>query len=213
MNLWEMQTEKEIRLHQAVDELQHKFGKKALQRGKMPQKNIDLLLSGAYWVLPNQFMAGPFPTSYQVDGTQEIIETLLALGVRQFIDLTEKHEHQLDHYLPVLKEIAGKKNLPVHYQRFPILDHGIPSISVMAGILDKIDASLSSKSPVYVHCWGGIGRTGTVVGCWLVRHGRTGAEALGCIKELRKTNPGMYDFSPETTEQRTFVMQWKEKAS
>ena len=23
---------------------------------------------------------------------------------------------------------------------------------------------------VYVHCWGGVGRTGTVVGCWLVRH-------------------------------------------
>ena len=32
---------------------------------------------------------------------------------------------------------------------------------------------------MYLHCWGGVGRTGTVVGCWLVRHGRTGDEALG----------------------------------
>ena len=24
---------------------------------------------------------------------------------------------------------------------------------------------------VYVHCWGGLGRTGVVIGCWLVRHG------------------------------------------
>ena len=36
---------------------------------------------------------------------------------------------------------------------------------------------------VYVHCWGGIGRTGTTVGCWFVRHGRTGDQALAEIAE------------------------------
>ena len=41
----------------------------------------------------------------------------------------------------------------------------------MTRILDDVDAALADGGAVYVHCWGGIGRTGTVVGCWLVRHG------------------------------------------
>lgn len=35
--------------------------------------------------------------------------------------------------------------------------------------------ALAAGQTVYVHCYGGIGRTGTVVGCWLVRHGLSGA--------------------------------------
>jgi protein tyrosine phosphatase len=38
-------------------------------------------------------------------------------------------------------------------------------------VLDFIDAELAAERPVYVHCFGGIGRTGTVVGCWMIRHG------------------------------------------
>lgn len=35
---------------------------------------------------------------------------------------------------------------------------------------------------VYLHCWGGIGRTGTIVGCWLARNGFPGKAAL-CLAE------------------------------
>ena len=41
----------------------------------------------------------------------------------------------------------------------------------------------SDGKNVYVYCWGGIGRTSTAVGCWLVRHGMTGDEALAEIAE------------------------------
>ena len=53
----------------------------------------------------------------------------------------------------------------------------------MSDILDAIDAALRDGKTVYVHCWGGVGRTGTVIGCWLVRHGKTGDEALSQIAE------------------------------
>lgn len=211
MNLWEVKTEKEIRLHQVMDQVQHKYGKKALQRGKMPEHHLDLLLIGSYWVQPGQFMAGPFPTSYQTGGTQEIIETLLQVGIRQFIDLTEPHEHLLDHYRPILEEVAAHKKISTAYRRFAIPDHGIPAgPGLMREVLDLIDASIARRAPVYIHCWGGIGRTGTAVGCWLVRHGMTGAAALGRIVQLRSSFAGSYDFSPETGEQRNYVKNWKE---
>ena len=40
----------------------------------------------------------------------------------------------------------------------------------MLAVLDAIDIALCEGHGVYIHCWGGVGRTGTVVGCWLKRH-------------------------------------------
>ena len=65
---------------------------------------------------------------------------------------------------------------------------------------------------MYVHCYGGIGRTGTVVGCWLRRQGLPGQEALDLIERLRRDTPDGWKPSPETSEQRRFVLDWEEPA-
>jgi protein-tyrosine phosphatase len=77
--------------------------------------------------------------------------------------------------------------------------------------VNAIDAALDNKQVVYVHCWGGIGRTGTVVGCYLVRHGMTGQEALAEIKRLRRNLPftDRIRSSPETDAQKQMVLNWK----
>lgn len=213
MGLWEGTTEKEIKLHQVLDQVQQKYGKKALQTGKLPEDQLSILLYGHYQIIPGLFMAGPFPISYQAGGTQEILETLLQLGIRQFVDLTEPQEHSLDHYQPLLAAISARRKVPVQYRRFPIPDRGIPAQpDLMVSILDVIDNSIRNKNPVYVHCQGGIGRTGTVVGCWLVRHGSNGKNALREIRNLRSGFAGDFDFSPETAGQRLYVETWGSKA-
>jgi len=57
-----------------------------------------------------------------------------------------------------------------------------------------------------VHCLGGLGRTGTVVGCFLVRHGLSGAQALETIQLLRRTTPNADSPSPEAEMQRWMVL-------
>jgi protein-tyrosine phosphatase len=94
----------------------------------------------------------------------------------------------------------------------PIKSFSTPSRAEMIRTLDTIDTALAGGQTVYVHCWAGIGRTGTVVGCYLVRHGLSGTQALEEIAQLRQGTPHGGWTSPETEAQRQMVLNWAEEA-
>ena len=87
-------------------------------------------------------------------------------------------------------------------------DFGIPGIGQMRMILDTIDEAIAAGRTVYVHCYAGVGRTGTVIGCYLVRHGSSAGDALASLAEWRRGIPTERRISPETEEQRRFVRAW-----
>jgi protein-tyrosine phosphatase len=73
----------------------------------------------------------------------------------------------------------------------------------MGEIEGAIEDSIAAGRPVYLHCWGGRGRTGTVAGIYLVRRGLATPENFpDVIGELRDGASGE---SPETEEQIEFV--------
>jgi protein-tyrosine phosphatase len=79
----------------------------------------------------------------------------------------------------------------------------------MTSVLDEIDRALAAGHNVYLHCYAGLGRTGTVVGCFLVRHGLAGDEALRAIRELRRETAFPDSPSPQTEEQARMVRRWR----
>ena len=79
----------------------------------------------------------------------------------------------------------------------------------MKTFLDDIDGAVAAGRKTYLQCWGGRGRTGTVVGCHLARHGlAVGDEALAMVRYLRRTDGKANAESPETAEQKEFVRRW-----
>jgi protein-tyrosine phosphatase len=132
---------------------------------------------------------------------------ILDAGVTCFLDLTTRHDPLLP-YESLVEQLAGAGAMRIHY---PVTDMGIPeSTAQTREILDTIDRVIDEGGTIYVHCWGGIGRTGTIVGCWLVRHGMTGEEALDRVKELWETRPDSgWSTSPQTDDQFDYVRKWQ----
>ena len=169
---------------------------------------------GSYWVVPGQFLAGEYPGEVHPDLTRKRLKALLAGGVRTFVDLTDEGEISEDakaipEYRSILREISEQENTLTTYANLPIEDRGVPSPWTLRCILDVIDRSIADENPVYVHCWAGRGRTGTVVGCYLKRHGLAEeADVIAKLAHLRRELPTAKDTSPHTKEQVRMVKNW-----
>ena len=172
---------------------------------------VDRPIPNSYWVSPGRFAAGEYPGAKDPSQAAARLRSFLGAGINHFIDLTEPEE--LEPYSGIAEEEASRLGVAVGYERHQITDVSVPRRpEEMIAILDAIDAALGEGKTVYVHCWGGVGRTGTVVGCWLVRHGRTGEGALDQIAEWWQGVEKVYrkPESPETYEQQAYVRDWAE---
>ena len=167
-------------------------------------------LPESYWVISGKFLAGEYPGRFNEEQTRQRLDALLEAGIDTFIDLTQPGE--LPQYLPILQDQAIIYERRVDYLRFPILDRGLPTHSDMVSTLNNLDDALTNGHHIYLHCWGGVGRTGTTVGCYLVRHDKSGQQAVDQIAELWREVPKrqFYPRSPETDEQVKFILDWKE---
>ncbi|RZK33204.1 MAG: hypothetical protein EOO61_15710 [Hymenobacter sp.] len=166
-------------------------------------------LPNSYWATP-AVLGCEYPGDLKLEAARDKLSALLNAGITDFFDLTESHE--LKPYEKLLYQLAAERNIRVHYQRFSIRDIDIPTPETLEAVLAGLAATVAAGRKAVVHCWGGVGRTGTIIGCYLVRHQQmTGSESLAYIarewqsvaKSHRKPK------SPETTAQYQLVQNFQ----
>lgn len=113
-----------------------------------------------YRIGEDRIWAGEYPGDR--DGKTAIakLKTALEFGITHFIDLTEDGE--LEPYSYLLPSKVG-------HLRFPIRDVSAPeSIQETYALMQNIEEILKDPgNRIYLHCHGGVGRTGTIAACWI----------------------------------------------
>lgn len=168
-----------------------------------------------YWVVQDRLLAGAYPGRPASAEHLARLNVLFDAGMRTFINLQEEGEtnnsgQTFVRYDGDLRDIAANHSDMISHLRFPIPDGGVTSVDRMRCILDAIDLSLAADRGVYVHCFGGMGRTGTTICCWLSRHGHVQrGDVLAVLTRLRQADKERASWkAPENENQESFVLNW-----
>ena len=165
-----------------------------------------------YTIEEGRLYGGEYPGSKMIDEARVRLHSLITIGVRTFIDLTTPVD-RMEPYEGLLSELEGEAGMPLRRISLPIPDMCIPdTVDTMREIMSAIRKSIEKAPAVYVHCWGGIGRTGMVVGCWFREQGDEPDAALKHVQHLYSSQMPkvrIHPESPQTNEQRDYVRRWE----
>ena len=122
------------------------------------------------WILDEQILAIRLPD-------REDIEQLARLGITLVVTVVS--ESYAD-------PIAGWcKSFGVRSERYLVDDMAAPEMDQIRSFVAETRAELERGGKVAVHCLGGIGRTGTMIACFLVSEGEEARAAIRAVRHRR----------------------------
>jgi hypothetical protein len=165
-----------------------------------------------YPIEAGKLYGGEYPGHPDPNVARVRLQHLITLGIRTFVDLTTPADRMAP-YEELLTEMEEAAGAPLRRISLPVRDMAVPeNAETMQAILQSIRESTHHAPAVYVHCWGGIGRTGTVVGCWLRECGHAPESALARVQHLYASHMAkvrIHPESPQTLAQKDYVRKWR----
>ena len=76
----------------------------------------------------------------------------------------------------------------INYLHVPTEDLSAPDMDKIDQTVDFIQERIKNDEPIMIHCAAGIGRTGTMLACYLIKYHNLSAK--NAIEKVRKERPG-----------------------
>ena len=164
-----------------------------------------------FWVHDGLLCAGCYPGDTDPEVRDAKLRGLLECGIRQVLNLMEENEKSHDGrpfepYTPRFLALAAERDVVGKCLRLPIRDASAPKPSALQEILDTLETALREQTPTYLHCWGGHGRTSTVIACHLIERGSSPQQAIDAVLRWREDLPKRH--YPFEGDQERFVRSW-----
>jgi len=145
----------------------------------------QIILPNFGWLLENKLAAMAYPES------EDAFTFLYRRGIRALLNLSEA---------PLPYEAPNKIGMLTRH--IPVADFTAPTLDQVKQAVAMISSCLDRHMPVVVHCVAGLGRTGTILACYLVGMEVPANNAIIIIREWR---PG----SIEVPEQEAVVYEYE----
>jgi len=128
------------------------------------------------WIIENKLAGSAIPTS--IDEVQWAIEQ----GVKSIVTIRED---------PLDDDWVKD----VNYLHVSSNDMGVPEFADLTYAVDFIHRRITNSEPVMVHCLAGMGRTGTLLACYLIKYQKMSANEA--TEKVRKERPGSIQSYPQ----------------
>jgi len=128
------------------------------------------------WLIESKLAGSSIPTS--IDEVQWVIEQ----GVKSIVTVRED---------PLDDDWVKDVNYLHVYSN----DMSVPEFDDLVSAIDFIHSRITNNEPVMVHCLAGLGRTGTLLACYLVKYQKMSVD--DAIQKVREERPGSIQSFPQ----------------
>ena len=146
------------------------------------------MLEGFTWLIPQRLAGMARPSE-----SREALARLREAGIGAVVSLTER---------PLPDRLIEESGLV--YLHLPIANYAPPLPEQVERFIEFCRENIAAGRAVAVHCLAGLGRTGTMLACYLVSQGMDPYQAIDTIRASRPN-------SIETAEQEAAIVQYASK--
>lgn len=170
----------------------------------MNSEELKYKPTGYSYRVDDNVWAGEYPVwEWKQGARMRQLKLFTDFGINYFLDLTENGE--MPPYAQFLTNNIGRHTFPIPNGCIP---HSVKWVvdlfRIINGVLNKPETKL------YIHCHGGVGRTGTIVACYYIYF--KGMPADNALAEMRRRyathGRSAWMSAPETEVQLNFIKEF-----